>query len=147
MLPTLIHRRGRPFWDAAFDLWPQACEPRTEPSERGTESSARLGLYPVDIHEDDQHIVVEAEVPGFTKDQVQVTLDGGVLTISAERDVPGERAGTTHLAQRRYTRVHRRFSMPETVDEQQVEATLEHGVLRLQLAKRAEAQPRKIEVK
>ena len=147
MLPTLIHHRGRPFWDAAFDLWPQTCESRADAGERGTDSSARLGLYPVDIHEDDQHIFVEAEVPGFTKDQIQVTLESGVLTISAERDVPGEREGTTHLAQRRYTRVHRRFSMPETVDEQQVEATLEHGVLRLQLAKRAEAQPRKIEVK
>ena len=147
MLPTLIRRRSQPSWDAAFDLWPDVFERALAPANRGDEPSAAYGVYPVDIHEDDQRIFVDAELPGFTKDQIEVTLEAGVLSISAQRDDAPKRPGTTHLAQRRYNRVHRRFSMPDTVDEQQVEATLEHGVLHLTLAKREEAQPRKIEVK
>ena len=147
MLPTLIRRRSVPFWDAAFDLWPDVFDRALQPANGDAESTAGYGLYPVDIHEDDEYIFVDAELPGFAKDRIEVTLENGVLSISAQRDDPPQRDGTTHLAQRRFTRVHRRFTMPETIDEQSVDATLEHGVLHLKLAKRPEAQPRKIEVK
>ena len=147
MLPTLMRRRSHPLLHAAFDPFPDFFDRALDRAGDAAETSDVYGAYPVDIHEDDTQIYVEAELPGFTSDQIDVTLDSGVLSIAAQRDEKPEREGTTHLAQRRFTRVNRRFSMPDSVDEQNVEAKLEHGVLHLTLAKRPEVQPRKIEVK
>jgi HSP20 family protein len=146
MLPTMIRRNARPFWDAALDLWPELADRAAEAACCESDTAARQTNYPVDIHEDDEHIYVDAEMPGFSKEQIDVTLDAGVLSISGQRDELPQREGTTHLQQRRSTRVHRRFSMPDSLDQQKVKATLEHGVLHLELTKRQEAQARKIEV-
>jgi len=142
-----MRRGSHPLLQASFDPFPDFFDRALDRAVDAAEASDLYGAYPVDIHEDDTHIHVEAELPGFAADQVDVTLEGGVLSITAQRDERPERQGTTHLAQRRFTRVNRRFSMPDTVDEQNVEAKLEHGVLHLTLAKRPEVQPRKIEVK
>ena len=147
MVPTVIRKRNRPFWDGAFGVFPDFFDRPVEHGEEGDGPSSAYGLYPVDIHEDDHGVYVEAELPGFTKDQVNVTLEGGVLSITAQRDQTPEREGTTHLAQRRFRQVNRRFSMPDSVDQQKVEAKLEDGVLHLKLGKRADVLPRKIEVK
>ena len=104
----------------------------------------RLGSYPVDIHEDDDHVYVDAELPGFNKDEVDITLESGVLTISAERNQ--EPKQTEHLTERRYTRVQRSFTLPTSVDDNAVEANLVEGVLKLKLTKHAEVKPRKIKV-
>lgn len=105
-----------------------------------------LGAYPVDIREDAEHLYVEAEMPGFKRDEVQVTLENGVLTIQGQRKVE-ETQGDSHLRERRFTRVARSFTLPNTVDESKVDAKLENGVLQLTLSKREEVKPRKIEVK
>jgi len=105
-----------------------------------------LGAYPVDIHEDDDHVYVEAELPGFDKDEVEVTLENGILRINAERKSE-EKKGQPHLTERRFTRVSRAFSLPTTVDEGKVDAKLNDGVLNLTLDKRDEVKPRKIQVK
>ncbi len=147
MLPTLMRRRSHPLLRASFDPFPDFFDSALDRAVDDAGTSDLHGVYPVDIHEDDTHIHVEAELPGFTSDQIDVTLESGVLSITAQRDEQPEREGTTHLSQRRFTRVNRRFSMPDSVDEQNVEAKLEHGVLHLTLAKRPEVQPRKIEVK
>ena len=110
-----------------------------------------LAHYPVDIYEDENHIFVDAEMPGFRKDDVDVTLEAGVLTITAERksetDTGGSEKAQHHLTERRYSRVQRSFSMPSSVDDSKVEATLSDGVLHLKLHKREEVKPRKITVK
>ena len=140
MLHTLIHRgRTSPF-DALREQFDQLFE-------RDAESYGLYGAYPVDIREDDNHVYVDAEMPGFTAAQVNVTLEDGVLTIEAQRDEKEQTDGTTHLRQRRYSRINRRFTLPNTVDEDKVGAKLEHGVLHLTLTKREEVRPRKIEVK
>ena len=104
-----------------------------------------VGTYPVDIREDEDKLYVEAEMPGFTRDDVNVTIENGVLTIEAERK-PEESQGTKHLTERRYTRVSRSFTLPKTVDENKVDAKLDGGVLHLTLHKREEVKPRKIEI-
>ena len=101
--------------------------------------------YPVDIHEDADAITVEAEMPGFKKDEISVTLEQGVLSISAERKAE-ETKGEKHLNERCYRRLARSFKLPVDVDESKVNATLADGVLTLKLAKREEVKPRKIEV-
>jgi HSP20 family protein len=123
-------------WDNPFDMfWDRFLG----------DQEATEGAYPVDIHEDEQHVYVEAELPGFTKDQINVTLENGVLQIAAERKA--ETHGQTHLNERRITKVTRRFSIPNTVDDQKVQARLDSGVLHLTLQKRDEVLPRRIEVK
>ncbi len=106
------------------------------------------GTYPVDIDEDDNEITVEAELPGFTQDEIDVTVDNGVLRIVAERQPKDkEERGTSHLSERQYTRVERSFNLPTSIDESHVEAQLDGGVLHLRLPKSEEVKPRRIQIK
>jgi HSP20 family protein len=104
------------------------------------------GAYPVDIREEDGKLVVDAEMPGFRREEVDVNIDKGVLTITAERK-PAEVKGTRHLTERCYTRVERSFTLPDPVDESKVNAKLDDGVLHLELPQTEESKPRRIEVK
>lgn len=101
--------------------------------------------YPVDMWEDDDNVHVRAELPGFTKEDVEITIEQGVLHISAERSTE-QRNGSDLLNERRYTRYHRSFSLPTAVDDTKVDAKLNNGVLTLTLPKRAEVKPRRIKV-
>lgn len=141
MLPVQVRNRPvRSSWDPLreidrfFNGWDQ------------TPEDGVLGAYPVDVREDESHIYVDAELPGFTKDQIEITLENGVLTIQAERK-PEETSQQKHLTERRYTKVARRFNIPNLVDETNVEAKLADGVLHITLNKREEVKPRKIAVK
>jgi len=104
--------------------------------------------YAVDVKESGETLVVEAELPGFTKDQVNITLENSVLTLAAERAAPVQTnaQGEYLLKERRHARFQRSFSLPPTVDEASVNARLENGVLTVTLNKRLEAKPRKISV-
>src|SRR6185369_186170 len=85
----------------------------------------RLAPYGVDVREDADHIYVEAELPGFRKEDVDITLENQTLTITAERkDNDGSKKGDLLLNERRYTRFLRSFTLPPTVDEQTVNAKL-----------------------
>jgi HSP20 family protein len=111
---------------------------------------ARLAPYGVDIREDQDHFYVEAELPGFKKDDIDITLENQTLTISAERREEKKEGnadkGELLLHERRYSRFLRSFTLPPTVDEQTVNAKLADGVLTITLNKREETKPRKITV-
>jgi len=110
-----------------------------------TRENQGAGWYPVNIRETDDHLYIEAEMPGFTRDQINVTLEKNVLTIQAQRETQQEE-GEQHLMERRINRVSRAFRLPTEVDENKVEAKLENGVLMLTLYKRDEVKARRIEV-
>ena len=131
-------------WDSPFDLIRDM--DRTFNNRLGVDPDDLTAKYPVDIHEDDEGLTVTAELPGFTKEQVDVSIDNGVLTIAAQRDSTKPDNGTTHLRERRFTRVHRQFTLPTTVDPTDVDAKLTDGVLTLGLKKKEEVKPRKIRV-
>ena len=120
--------------------------------ERQQNGSSGTGLAPycVDVREDGDHIYVEAELPGFKKDEVDITLENQTLTIAAQRRVEtkqgDEKKGELLLHERRYSRFLRSFNLPPTVDEQSVNAKLSDGVLTVTLNKREETKPRKISV-
>ncbi len=145
MLPTRICRTRRPAWVSPLDLLHDDFD-QIVGRWFGEDSGATIGAYPVDIHEDDEHVYVEAELPGFTKDQVEVTFENGVLSITAERKRDDSPKGQAHLTERRFTRVARRFALPNTVDESNIAAKLDNGVLYLTLNKREEAKAHRIEV-
>ena len=119
--------------DAAFD--------RGWPGETGD----GFGAYPADIRETADQVIVEAELPGFEKKDVDVRLEHGVLTIQAQREDRG--AGQRHLSERQFTRVSRILKLPKPVDEQNVEAQLQDGVLTLKLNKTEDATARTIEIR
>ncbi|QDV69642.1 18 kDa heat shock protein [Rosistilla carotiformis] len=131
----------------------QSLESRMNQLFRGVMDSvgngdAGLGVYPVDVDEDDNAITIEAELPGFKRDEIDVLVENGVLTIKAERQ-PKENDSSRkrHMSERRYTRVQRAFTLPRTVDGSDVEASLDGGVLTLTLKKTEESKPRKIEIR
>jgi HSP20 family protein len=120
-------------------------------SQGAGDGGARLAPYGVDIREDQDHFYVEAELPGFKKEDVDITLENQQLTISAERrdetkqGEPGKK-GELLLHERRFSKFLRSFTLPPTVDEQTVNAKLADGVLTVTLNKREETKPRKISV-
>jgi HSP20 family protein len=119
-------------------------------SQANGDGGARLAPYGVDIREDQDHFYVEAELPGFKKDDIDITLENQTLTISAERRQENKQGdaqkGELLLHERRYSRFLRSFTLPPTVDEQTVNAKLADGVLTITLNKREETKPRKISV-
>jgi HSP20 family protein len=103
---------------------------------------------PVDIYQNGDHeVVLSAELPDMTKDQIDITVDNGTLTIRGEKkfttDVKEEQF---HRIERRYGAFSRSFSIPPTVDTGRVAADYRHGVLTVRLPLREEAKPRQIKV-
>ncbi|MEM8873148.1 MAG: Hsp20/alpha crystallin family protein [Planctomycetota bacterium] len=112
-----------------------------------TTTGRRSAPYPVDVREDADHLYFEAELPGFQKDEVNITLEDRTLEITAERDAEAEnKVGDLLLNERRHTYFSRSFQLPPTIDESKVEAKLNDGVLHITLTKREESKPRKIAV-
>jgi len=102
----------------------------------------------VDIHETDNALLVQAELPGIDKKDVKVEVKDGVLTISGERhykkDVKEENA---HRIERSYGRFVRSFSLPTNVDADKVDASMNNGMLDVRLPKKESAKPKAITVK
>ena len=100
----------------------------------------------VDIRENDAEFQIDLELPAVPPSDVKVTVKDGVLVVAGERKYEKETKGKVHRVERRYGRFTRSFRLPETADEGHIEATAKDGVLSLKVAKRAEVQPRAIEV-
>jgi HSP20 family protein len=144
MIPATRRNTGI---DDSFDLMSQDMNRMLRRWWQDAPSTDLVGRYPVDISEDENHVFVEAELPGFSKDEIEVTLERGVLTIEAQRKVEQHKDSKQHLTERRFARAARAFTLPTPVDESKVDAKLSNGVLHLTLNKRDEVKPRRIEVK
>lgn len=94
----------------------------------------------IDIRENDGALIMEAEMPGLDEKDVELTLKDGVLTIKGEKKVErDEKKDDYHIMERRYGSFQRSFRLPESVDEEQVKAAFEKGLLRVTMPKRPEA--------
>jgi HSP20 family protein len=101
---------------------------------------------PASIWEADNTFHIEVDAPGVVKEDVELTFDKGALSITLERKAPtGER--TNWHSERGYGKVSRSVSLPDTVDPETISAELQSGVLHVTIAKRPEAQPKRINVK
>ena len=102
----------------------------------------------VDITEDDKEYLIKAELPEVKKDDVKVTVENGVLTISGERKFEKEEKDRRyHRIERAYGSFTRSFSVPDDADDAKVGAEFKDGVLTVRLAKSEKARPKSIEVK
>jgi HSP20 family protein len=103
---------------------------------------------PCDIYETDQQIVLKMELPEMSKEDVHVTVDNNVLTLSGERKFEGEVNGEKyHRIERKYGEFVRAFTLPTFVDGSKVVAEFKEGMLRVTLPKNAAPITRQIEVK
>ena len=100
-----------------------------------------------DIYEDDKKIILKLEVPGIEQNDIDVRVENSTLTVRGERkfekDVKEE---NFHRIERSYGSFSRSFTLPNTVNPEQVNADYTNGVLTITLAKRAEAKPKQIKV-
>lgn len=100
-----------------------------------------------DISETGDRYVVRIDMPGMSKDAIDIQLHEGTLTVSGERKSEHEeKKENVHRVERTYGRFFRSFSLPQASDAERVEAQLEDGVLTIQVPKPEEVKPRKIEV-
>ncbi len=102
----------------------------------------------VDIFENKDQIVLEAELPGLKPEEVDISIENNVLTLHGERKFEKKDENDNfHRVERSYGSFTRSFTLPPTVSSENAQADFENGILRLTLAKREEAKPRRIEIK
>ena len=102
----------------------------------------------VDVQETPNSFVFTAELPGLGKDDIEITLEDNLLTLSGERVLGDNEEGETyHRVERSYGKFSRSFTLPSQVDNSQVAASFKEGLLTVEVPKSEQAQPRKIEIK
>ena len=135
---TLVPRGNFFDIDRVFDhLWPPG--PRAETAESGFFAPR------VDIKELENHYEITAELPGVSKDDVHITLEDGVLSITAEIDKEDkeEKEGKVIRQERRYGKYMRSFTLGNNVQDGDISAGFKDGVLKLSVPKAREEEPQK----
>ena len=101
----------------------------------------------VDIREAQDHYLITADLPGVRPEDIDVTMENGILSIEGKRD---DESSTASEGYKRYERVRgsflRRFALPDTANGEDIEAKTVHGVLEITIPKHAEPAPKKISV-
>ena len=100
----------------------------------------------VDVSETPTEITFSVELPGFAKDEIDISLEENVLSISGERKFENEESRDFHRVERWYGSFGRSFKLPATVDSSKIDAGLKDGLLTIHLPKVEEAKPRQIPV-
>jgi HSP20 family protein len=119
-----------------------------EPFFRAPTRGADDGTLDVDISEKDHQLIVRASVPGFKKEDIEVQVHQGVLSINAKHNEETEEKGETfYRKERRYGSVSRRIALPGIVQDAPVDAELKDGVLTLRIQVPEQARPKQIEIK
>lgn len=103
---------------------------------------------PVDIYQNGDHeLVLKAEIPDLTREDIDITVENGTLTIKGEKKLSAEvKEEQFHRLERRYGLFSRSFSLPPAVDGSKVSAEYKHGVLTVRLPLREDAKPRSIKI-
>lgn len=104
----------------------------------------------VDMYEEDNQVIVKAELPDIAKKDIDISLEDDVLTIKAEKKEETEEGekGTTHYTrERRFGQYVRRMTLPGKVDTENVTATLKKGVLEIKLPRAEEPEAKQTEIK
>jgi HSP20 family protein len=109
--------------------------------------SAGSFVPPVDVYEDEQNIRLKMEVPGIDEKDIDIRIENNLLTIRGERKLESEtKEENYHRIERHYGSFTRSFTLPNSVNPEDVKASYAKGVLNIQLGKRAESRPKQIKV-
>ena len=102
---------------------------------------------PVDVYEDEHNVTLKIEVPGIDEKEIDVHVENNTLTVHGERKFEkDEKEENYRRVERQYGSFTRTFTLPNTVDTENVSANYDKGVLKIKLAKKAEAKPKQIKV-
>ena len=102
---------------------------------------------PVNVWESPDKVLVEAEIPGISAEQIDVSVTGGELTIRGERKPPQTGQGNWVRQEREYGKFTKNIDLPFDLDPSTIDAVLKEGVLTITLAKAAQSQPKKVNVR
>lgn len=110
--------------------------------------TAGAWVPPVDIYQSGDHeLVLKAELPDMKREDIEITVDNGTLTVKGEKKFSAEvKEDQFHRVERRYGTFSRSFTLPQTIDSGRVSADYRDGVLTVKLPMREEAKPRQIKV-
>jgi HSP20 family protein len=101
----------------------------------------------VDVYEDEHKVTLKIEVPGIEEKDIDVRVENNTLTVTGERKIEKEEKEENYRrVERQYGSFTRTFTLPQTVDSENVSATYDKGVLKINLPKKAEAKPKQIKV-
>lgn len=136
MLETLQDDMNRLF-DFSFSKWPE----KSTGLLQGGWSPA------IDIYDEKDELIVKADLPGLTKDDIEVTIEGNILTLKGEKKHEEKTKEKDYVREERfYGAFHRAIALPTSVDADKVKAAYKNGVLELTLPKKEEAKPKQINV-
>ena len=101
----------------------------------------------VDVYEDEHNVTLKIEVPGIEEKDIDIRIENNTLTVRGERKFEKDEKEENYLrVERQYGSFTRTFTLPNTVETENVSANYDKGVLKIKLAKRAEAKPKQIKV-
>jgi HSP20 family protein len=115
----------------------------------GREGSLATSTFapPVDVYEDEHNITLKIEVPGIDEKDIDIRLENNTLTVHGERKFEKEEKEENYRrVESQYGSFTRSFTLPTTVDAEKISANYDKGVLKIELAKKAEAKPKQIKV-
>lgn len=125
------------FFDRFFDA----------PCGEGEPSSTKLNP-PLDLSETDREVIIRSEIPGVSPDELEITVDGDVLTLTGEKKRETKAKDVNHYyVERQFGSFHRQLQLPSSVDPESVTADYKDGVLTLTAPKKETATPKKITIK
>jgi HSP20 family protein len=135
---------GRPLQDEFRQVFERFFgEAGTDPSDVVTSQWAPR----VDIREEADRFVIFADIPGVDPQEIEVQMDKGILTLKGERAEEASAEGKGYSRRERaWGAFHRRFALPDSADADGITASGRHGVLRIDIPKRPQATPRRIQV-
>jgi len=113
----------------------------------GNAEAAGKFIPAVDIYDDGEKVVVKLEIPGVKEEDVDIRVENQTLSVRGERKFEAEeKQENFKRVERHYGSFHRSFTLPISVDTESIAATYDAGVLKLELKKKASAQPRQIKI-
>jgi HSP20 family protein len=119
----------------------------TNPFVRFTGNGASLGLMPLDVHTDADALTIEASLPGIRPDDVDITIEGGTVTLStSSQEERTEEDGSYLVREIRRGAVTRSIVLPEGLEADRASATFENGLLRLRIPRAEQVKPHRIKI-
>lgn len=119
------------------------------PGSEGQDETLTSSAFapPVDVYEDEHSVTLKIEVPGIDENDIDVRIENNTLTVHGERKFEKEEKEENYRrVERQYGSFTRTFTLPNTVNQESVQADYDKGVLKVKLVKKAEAKPKQIKV-
>ncbi len=116
-------------------------------SEEGSSVATADWVPAVDIKEENDKFVIEADIPGVDPKDIEISMENGILTIKGERKLERQEEKDSYKRiERVYGSFYRRFALPDTADAEKISAKSKNGVLEIVIPKKEEVKPRRITV-